>query len=204
MVIEEAEVGELDEFGARVKKAYELSGDPPSRAAVEYAEETVSLADRSPADFKRFNAVVRRRIDAAMREATGAENIGAWVKKERQRVSMDEAIAARESGVAVPAYRQFEAGRMPVWRLPAKSFAKICHELALDVRTVIQWAGASFQSGQTGVYGRLDVGGEKGSEALGELAKESEQKSREDFETWRQELIDASGGSSADDVRRER
>jgi len=205
MVIEEAELEDLDKFEARLTKAYALSGEPPSRGAIEYIEETVALPERGPADYARFNEAVRKRIDKAMRAATGAENIGAWVKHARQRASIDERRAARESGVRVPAYQQFEAGRMPVWRLPARSFAHFCSELALDLHTMIRWAGVSLPGARAGVYGRLDIEGEEGSDALGELAVESERKSREDFEAWRLEFIAASsGGSSGDDVRRER
>ena len=49
MTIKEAELEELEKFGARLAMAYQLSGEPPSRAAIEYAEESVSLPERSPA-----------------------------------------------------------------------------------------------------------------------------------------------------------
>lgn len=205
MVIEEEELAELDAFEAKLTTAHALSGEPPSRAAIEYVEESVSLPERQPADYGRFNAAVRARIDKALREQTGAESIGAWVQRERRRASIAEERAARDAGVALPAYRLFEAGRMPVWRLPATSFARLCRELALDVRTVIRWAAIAYPAAQAGVYGRLDVTGDEGSEALGELAKESAKQSEQEYERWRQEFIEAvSGGSSGDDARRER
>lgn len=205
MTIKEVEQEELEEFGARLAMAYQLSGEPPSRGAIEYAEARVSLPERQPADYARFNAAVRARIEKALREQTGAESIGAWVQRERRRASIEEERAARDAGVAVPAYRLFEAGRMPVWRLPAKSFARFCGELALDVRTLIRWAAISYPAAHAAVYGRLDVTGEEGSEALGELAKESAKQSEQEYETWRQDFIDAvSGGPSGDDARRER
>src|SRR5712692_5436170 len=79
MVIEEAELDELDELGTRLGQAYELSGEPPSLAAIEFAQSKVSLPKRTPADIARFNQRVRQRIDSALRSTTGAPNIGAWV-----------------------------------------------------------------------------------------------------------------------------
>ncbi len=205
MTATELEQEELEEFGARLAMAYQLSGELPSRAAIEYAEESVSLAERQPADYARFNAAVRTRIEHALREQTGAASIGAWVQRERRRAAINEEQAARDAGVPIPAYRLFESGRMPVWRLPAKRFAHVCRELALDVRTLIRWAAIAYPSAQPGVYGRLDVTGDEGSEALGELSKESAKQSEQEYETWRQEFIDAvSGGSSGDDARSQR
>src|SRR5260370_3849669 len=140
MVIEEAELDELDELGARMSHAYELSGEPHSLAAIEFAQSSVALPERAPANIARFNEGVRKRIDSALRESTGAPNIGAWVQQVRLGASLDEAAAAHETGVAVPADRQLEAGRMPVWRLPAQPFCGVLRTRARGGGTVRGWA----------------------------------------------------------------
>ena len=50
-MIEEAELEDLDQFEARLTMAYALSGEPPSRAAIEYIEESVALPERGPVDY---------------------------------------------------------------------------------------------------------------------------------------------------------
>jgi transcriptional regulator with XRE-family HTH domain len=200
MVIEEAELDDLDELGARLSQAYELSGEPPSLAAIEFAQSSVALPERTPADIARFNEAVRKRIDSALRASTGAPNIGAWVQQARLGASLDEAAAAREAGVAIPAYRQFEAGKMPVWRLPAKTFAKLCRALAIDVGTLLRWASVSALGARRGVYGRLDVDDDERSDLLHTLAADSEDKSKAEFDEWRREFIVAYDRPSADDV----
>jgi transcriptional regulator with XRE-family HTH domain len=203
MVIEEVELDELDELdelGARLSEAYELSGEPPSLAAIEFAESSVSLPEQTPADIARFNSAVRQRIDSALRESTGAPSIGAWVQRARQDASLDERAAAREAGVGVPAYRQFEAGRMPVWRLPAKTSAKFCRELAIDLSTLLRWASVSAVGARHTAYGRLDARDEDRSKQLDTLAGESEAQFREEFDEWRREFIAAYEGPSANDV----
>jgi transcriptional regulator with XRE-family HTH domain len=203
MVVEEAELEELDELdqlGARLSEAYELSGEPPSMAAIEYAESSVSLPKRTSADIARFNAAVRQRIDSELCVSTGAPTIGAWIQHARKHASLDEAAAAREAGVAVPAYRQFEAGRMPVWRLPAKTFAKFCRELAIDLSTLLRWASVSALGAHHTAYGRLDAQDEDRSNVLDTLAGESEEQFKAEFDEWRREFIAAYEGPSADDV----
>src|SRR5260370_25410326 len=182
MVIEEAELDELDELGARLSHAYELSGEPPSLAAIEFAQSSVALPERTPANIARFNEGVRKRIDSALRESTGAPNIGAWVQQVRLGASLDEAAAAHETGVAVPAYRQFEAGKMPVWRLPAKTFARFCRTLAIGVGPRPRWASRSSLGARRGVYRRLDVHDDQRSDLLNNLAADSEDKSRAEFD----------------------
>jgi hypothetical protein len=201
MVVEEAELDDLDQLGVRLSQAYELSGEPPSLAAIEFAQSSVSLPERTSADMARFNAAVRQRIDSALRASTGAPTIGAWVQQARQDASIDEAVAARETGVAVPAYRQFEAGRMPVWRLPAKTFAAFCRELAVDVNTLLRWASVSALSARHTAYGRVDVHDEDRSKQLEALAGESEQQFKAEFDDWRRDFIAAYEAPSAGDVR---
>jgi hypothetical protein len=200
MVIEDAERDELDQLGARLSEAYELSGEPPSLAAIEFAQLSVSLPPETPGDAARFNDEVRRRIEEELRHATGAGTLAGWVQQARRVVAMGEAEAATRAGVALPAYRQFEAGRMPVWRLPAAKFAQFCAELAVDASTLLRWASISAVSPRRGVYGRLDVDEEERSQVLSGLASESEEKSRAEFDEWRREFIAASEGSSEDDA----
>lgn len=202
MVVEEAELGALDQFGARLSQAYELSGEPPSLAAIEFAQSNVSLPERSPADIARFNASVRQRVDSAMRVTTGASHIGAWVQRARQDASMKEAAAARAAGVAVPAYRRFEEGRMPVWRLPARMFARFCKGLAVDMGTLLRWASVSAVGGRHAAYGRVDARDDERSDLLDTLADESGKRSEGEFDEWRREFIAAYDGSSADDAPR--
>ncbi len=203
MVIEEAELEELDEleqFGAHLRESYELSGEPPSLAAIEFAESSASLPERTSAEMARFNAAVRQRIDEALRASTGAPSIGAWVQHARRDASLDEAAAARRAGVAVTAYRQFEAGRMPVWGLPAKTFAKFCRGLAIDVSTLLRWASVSALNVRHIAYGRLDVRDEERSKQLDTLAGESKDQFKAEFDHWRREFIDAYEEPSTNDV----
>ena len=200
MVIEEAELDELDELGERLSQAYELSGEPPSLAAIEFAQSSVSLPERTPAEIARFNEVVRKRIDSALRSLTGAPSIGIWIQKTRRDASISEAAAARNAGVAVPAYRQFEAGKMPVWRLPAKMFAKFCRELAIDVGTLLRWASLSAISARHVAYGRIDAYDEERTDLLDTLADKSAEQSKAEFDKWRREFIAAYDGSSGDDA----
>jgi hypothetical protein len=204
MVVEEAELEELEQLGVRLGQAYELSGEPPSLAAIEFAQSSVSLPGRTSADMARFNAAVRQRIDNALRASTGAPSIGTWVQHARQYASIDEAGAARETGVAVAAYRQFEAGRMPVWRLPAKTFATFCRELALDVSTLLRWASVSALSARHTAYGRVDTHDEDRSKHLDALARESELQFKAEFDVWRRDFIAAYEGPLAGDVRPQR
>lgn len=201
MVVEEAELEELEQLGVRLSQAYQLSGEPPSLAAIEFAQSSVSLPERTSADMTRFNAAVRQRIDNALRASTGAPTIGAWVQHARQDASIGEAVAARETGVAVPAYRQFEAGRMPVWRLPAKTFATFCRKLAVDVSTLLRWASVSALSARHTAYGRVDTHDEDRSKQLDALAGESEQQFKAEFDDWRRDFIAAYEGPSGGDVR---
>jgi transcriptional regulator with XRE-family HTH domain len=200
MMIEEAELDELDQLGARLSQAYELSGEPPSLAAIEFAQSSVSLPGRAPADIARFNEGVRQRIDSALRTATGASNIGAWVQEARQDASIDEAAAARDAGVAVPAYRRFEEGRMPVWRLPARTFAEFCKELAIDIGTLLRWASVTAMGARHVAFGRLDAHDDERSDMLDTLAGESEKQSEAEFDEWRREFIAAYEEPSADDA----
>jgi hypothetical protein len=204
MVVEEAELEELEQLAVRLSQAYELSGEPPSLAAIEFAQSSVSLPERTSADRARFNAAVRQRIDNALRASSGAPSIGAWVQHARQDASIDEAGAARETGVAVAAYRQFEAGRMPVWRLPAKTFATFCRGLAIDVSTLLRWASVSALSARHTAYGRVDTHDEDRSKHLEDLAGESELQFKTEFDVWRRDFIAAYEGPLAGDVRPQR
>jgi len=89
MLVEEAELEDLDRLGARLSKAYELSGEPPSLAAIEFAQSSVSLPERAPADVARFSERVRRRVDAVLRAETGASDVGNWVQQCRSREGID-------------------------------------------------------------------------------------------------------------------
>ena len=204
MVVEEAEVEELEQLGERLRQAFELSGEPPSLAAIEFAESTVTLPNRSPADIRRFTLEVRQRIASDLRAKTGAANIGSWFQKARSSLGLDVSAAARDAGVGVAAYRSFEDGRVPVWRLPAKGFALLCKDLAIDIGTLLRWASVSVSGERQGVYGRLDTPESERAEALDRLAEESAEQTKHEFDAWRREFIDAYDGRSGDDAPAER
>lgn len=191
MVIKEDEIGELEEFGALLARAFDLSSEPPALAEIEYANESVSLPDRSPAHVTAFNEGVRRRINIELQRSTGSSNIGAWMQRLRQGATVSEITAAQVTGVSVPAYKLFEAGRMPVWRLPAESLAQFCKRLMLDTTTLLRWASVSTFGTYRGVYGRLDLDDEERSLALEHLGQSSEAESRSEFDQWRRQFIAA-------------
>jgi hypothetical protein len=198
MVIKEDEIVELEEFGALLAQAFELSGEPPALAEIEYADASVSLPERSPAHVTAFNEGVRRRIGIELQQSTGSSTIGAWIQRVRQDVAVSEMTAARATGVSLPAYKQFEAGRMPVWRLPAESLAQFCKRLMLDATTLLRWASVSSVGGRHGVYGRLDLDDEARSLALESLGQYSEAESSREFDEWRRQFIAAYDQPSED------
>ena len=195
MNIDAAEARELDEFGIRLGKAFALSGDPPSDQAIAFAEETVVLPERSPADIARFNDGVRQRIEGAMRESTGAPHIGAWIQTEREKAHLSAAKAAAVGGMNPRAYDKFEEGRVPVWRLPAESFARLAARLTLDRQKLLSWASINAVRQPQGVYGLIEAEGEERSNRLTELAVESEAATRKEFDDWRLRFIAAFDGA---------
>ena len=68
MVITEDEVGELEEFGALLAHAFDLSGEPPALAEIEYADESVPLPARSSSSRHR----IQRRSSPAHQHRTAA------------------------------------------------------------------------------------------------------------------------------------
>jgi hypothetical protein len=201
MLVEEAELEDLDRLGARLSKAYELSGEPPSLAAIEFAQSSVSLPERAPADVARFSERVRRRVDAVLRAETGASDVGNWVQQCRSREGIDEAAAAHGIGVDVGPYRQFERGRMPVWRLPARGFAELCKQIVIDVGTLLRWSSLFVGGASRGVYGRLEGSDEGRTDMLERLADASGDQSRAEFAEWRSAFMAAYEGPSIDDAR---
>lgn len=205
MVVEEIEQNELEELGNRLTQAYRLSGEPPSLAAIELAEASVSLSRAQEERLLTFNAGVRSRIRAACEESADASSIGEWIERARHATHQDEAGAARTLGIATPAYRQFIAGRMPVWRLPVDGLVRLCRALSLDLRLLIRWSSVSGPSASQGVYGRLDVADDDRSDELSQLADESERNTSVEFSAWQSELIAAaSPGASKGDAPSER
>src|SRR5438067_10042390 len=99
MVVEETELEDLNTLGRLLRQAYELSGEPPSLGAIEFAQSSIPLPERTPADMARFNEAVRQRINNALIVSTGAPTIGAWVQRARHDASLDEATAARDAGL---------------------------------------------------------------------------------------------------------
>jgi len=200
MVIDEAELNELEELGVRLAKAFELSGEPPSLAAIELAQASLAVPERTASDIAKFNEAVRYRIELSLRDATGAESLGAWVQQVREAISVDEAAAAGETGVALSAYRQFEAGRVPVWRMPAELFAAFCRRMSLDTTTLLAWISVITIGSRRGVYGRLDLEDDERSGLLDALALESEIKSETEFDAWRRAFMSAYDQPSGGDA----
>lgn len=198
LLIDDAEAEELEQFGERITRAYELSAEPPSRAVIDFADATVSLPEETPSSIAQFNDGVRRRVEELLREQTGAESMGAWVRQRRQARRMADEEAAERIEVASTAYRQFEAGRLPIWRLPAARFARFCRDVGIDLATLLQWARVSLVLTQHVAYGRLDLDNEERSRALEELGAESARETLAEFNQWRAELIAAYGASSED------
>ena len=203
-VVEEIEQDALEELGNRLTQAYRLSGEPPSLAAIELAEASVSLSRPQEERLVTFNAGVRSRIRAGCEDCADARSIGEWIERARRATQQDVAGAAGTLGIATPAYRQFIAGRMPVWRLPVDGLVRLCEALSLDLRLLIRWSSVSGPCVSQGIYGRLDVVGDDRSDELSQLADESERKSWMEFAAWQSELIAAaSPGASEGDGRSE-
>jgi hypothetical protein len=191
---------ELEELGARLARAYELSGEPPSMAALDWADRTVELPAESKADIERFNRGLRQRMERSLRERTNAPHIGGWIERARRSALLSDAQAASELHVGVLAYRQLEQGRMPIWRVPAEAFATFCRTVVLDGQLLVQWASLAAVGEPTAAYGRMDVEGEARSDALGQLGREAGRESRREFDEWRRRFIAAYGAPSGDDA----
>jgi hypothetical protein len=198
MVIDDAEVDELERFGALLSTAFDLSGEPPPLAAIEFAQSSVTLPERSAEHIAQFNKGVRQRIDRALQDATGAPSIGAWIRRVRTGASFSDALAARAAGVSLPSYRLFEADRMPVWRLPAEDFARFCKRLVIDANALLRWASVATIDAPHGIYGRLDIHEEERSLALDKLGRDSQAALRKAFDEWRHEFISAYDEPSED------
>jgi hypothetical protein len=191
MNIDAAEERELDEFGIRLGKAFALSGEPPSEQAIAFTDETVVLPERSTEEIARFYDGVWQRIERAMRESTGAPYLGAWVQAEREKSHFSAVKAAAVGRMHTRVYEMFEEGRVPVWRLPAESFARLAARLNLDRQKLLSWASIDAVRQTRGVYGRIEAEGEERSNRLTELADESEGATRQEFDKWRLRFIAA-------------
>ncbi len=197
-VLKSNETEELGEFGELVRRAFKASGQPPSANAVESAVELVELPESvtSLAGKQRFYFAMRERMKHSLQEDTGAPTLGAFIRAMRTQLSISEAAAAQMADLPLPAYMQLEAGRMPVWRAPAPTIATFCKALHIDTSLLLRWASLELAPGAT--FGRIDTTGEDRTAALGSLGRDADQAAAQDFETWRQEFISASGAASAD------
>lgn len=191
---------DLDEYGRRIEHAHRLSGEPPSLAAIEWAEATVELPAKSSAEIATFKDGVRQRIEQRLAERTGSNGIGGWIQRARKSAALTEAEAARQAGLPVPAYRELESDRMPVWRTRARPFAALCRRLALDMETMVRWASLRAERAGGAAYGRVDEEGDARSEVLDRVAEDLEQSARGEFEERRDEFIAAYAAPSEGDA----
>src|SRR5438128_2402536 len=113
---EESALTELEELGRLLLAAYIASGEQPPAALIDWAEEDVQLPDLSQADLGRLAASAKERIKARLSRETGAVSSGDFVRLAREKASLDQESVAAELDLRLPAYKQFEAGRMPLWR----------------------------------------------------------------------------------------
>jgi len=188
---EKSALTELEELGRLLMAAYIASGEQPPAALIDWAEEDVQLPDVSQADLNRLAASIRERIQARLRRDTGALSSGDFVRLAREKASLDQENVAAKLNLPLAAYKQFEAGRMPLWRMPADRFAGLCRQLDIDGILLVRWTSLQIGGGPTGVYGRMDVPEAERSRALGELSSQADERIRHDFEEWRQQFVSA-------------
>jgi hypothetical protein len=198
--MERLEVDELEELGRQITQAYLLSGEPPSTAALEWAERKIDLPSMRAEDVARLTADLRRRVERKLQEMSGAQSIGALIERARRDLGMDEGAAASVAGLPLPAYHQLENARMPIWRAPASKVARLCRVLGIDGSLVLRWASVVTTSSRGAAYGRLDASNDMRTELLSKLAADADQRIVQDFSQWRQEFIDAYRSASKGDA----
>jgi len=194
--MEREDVDELDRFGDQISEAYRLSGEPPSRAAIDWIDQQVELPSRfdTEAARQRFLDGLRQRMQSALQELTGASTLGEFIQGARKDSGVTETDAAKRAGLALPAYRQIEAGRMPIWRTPAAPFAKFCYSVHLDTSVLLRWA--SLQLGTGPAFGRVDLTGDARTKVLEHLGQDAGATTSHEFDQWRKSFIDAFGSAS--------
>ena len=194
--MEREELDQLDKFGELISSAYRLSGEPPSRPAIDWINGQMDVPAELQSDEarRRFLEGLRTRMEEGLRKRTGASTLGGFIQDARERVGLNEAEASRQVGLMLPAYRQLESNRMPIWRAQAGAFASFCRALSLDSSVILRWA--SLQMGSGPAFGRLDVTGDTRTEVLASLAGEADADTFLEFDRWRQAFIDAWGSAS--------
>ena len=198
--VKPSDVEELDRFGELIRRAFRASGEAPSRAAIDWADKYVDLpADlTSPVADRRFALKLREQMKRTLQQQAGTSTLGGFIQTTRANSALTEAAAAQMAELPLPAYRQLEAGRMPIWRARASAFASFCRQLHIDVSIVLRWAGLELTRGAA--FGRLDVTGDDLTNALRDLGHNADSAAVQEFEQWRRAFISsyaaASGGSA--------
>lgn len=184
---------ELDAFGDLISHAYRLSGEAPSRQAIDWANRQIQLPSDVQSDEarQRFIDGLKKRMQDALLQLTGASTLGSFIQNARERAGLDEMEGARRAGLRLPAYRQLEANRMPVWRAPAGAFGAFCRYLGIDASILLRWTSLELSSSPS--LGRLDFVGDPRGDGLARLAGETDAGIAKEFDVWRRTFIDAYG-----------
>jgi transcriptional regulator with XRE-family HTH domain len=194
-----AEKAELEEFGRLLGQGYSLSGQGPSLAAVEMASRGASLPPDTEDSIQRFHEGVRERIEKQLATRTGASSVWEWIRRARQSAALSDQEAADAAGLPLPAYRQLERGRIPVWNTQPRKFAAFCLRVSLDGLLLLRWLSLT-PNRQEGAFGRLDLDDEDRVVALERVAWEDEQAADRERESWRREFMAAYAPSSGADA----